>query len=98
LASGKPAQKLVRLQKAHEKFDEAFLQELLVDHPELIPVDEFRPDVGDLLCIGREVSVGGAGSIDNLYLSTGGYPVIVETKLWRNPRHAGKFFPKFLIM
>ena len=62
---GKPARKLVRLQKAHEKFDEAFLQELLTDHPELLPVDEFRPDVGDLLCIGREVSVGEAGSIDN---------------------------------
>jgi hypothetical protein len=24
--------------------------------------------------------------IENLYLSTGGYPVIVETKLWRNPQ------------
>jgi hypothetical protein len=23
---------------------------------------------------------------DNLYLSTGGYPVLVETKLWRNPQ------------
>jgi hypothetical protein len=86
ITAGEPAQKLVRLQKAHDKFDEAFLQELLADHPELLPVDEFRPDVGDLLCIGREVSVGEAGSIDNLYLSTGGYPVIVETKLWRNPQ------------
>jgi hypothetical protein len=82
----KPAQKLNRLAKVHEKFDEAFLQELLVDHPQLLPVDELRADVGDLLCIGREVSAGEAGSIDNLYLSTGGYPVIVETKLWRNPQ------------
>ena len=24
--------------------------------------------------------------IDNLYLSTGGYPVMVETKLWKNPQ------------
>lgn len=82
----KPAQKLKRLPKTHEKFDEAFLQELLVDHPQLLPVNELRADVGELLCIGREVSAGEAGSIDNLYLSTGGYPVIVETKLWRNPQ------------
>jgi hypothetical protein len=26
-----------------------------------------------------------SGSIDNLYISTAGYPVLVETKLWRNP-------------
>jgi hypothetical protein len=86
LVPGEPARKLLRLQKAHEKFDEAFLQDLLAEHPELLPVNEFRPDVGDLLCIGREVSAGEAGTIDNLYLSTGGYPVIVETKLWRNPQ------------
>ena len=63
-----------------------FLQELLVDHPQLLPVDELRADVGELLCIGREVGAGEAGSIDNLYLSTGGYPVLVETKLWKNPQ------------
>jgi hypothetical protein len=74
------------LGKGHENFDEAFLQELLVDHPQLLPVDELRADVGELLCIGREVSAGEAGSIDNLYLSTGGYPVLVETKLWKNPQ------------
>ena len=57
---------------------------LLRDHPELLPVSEIRSDVGKLLCMGREVGVS-SGSIDNLYLSTSGYPVIVETKLWRNP-------------
>jgi hypothetical protein len=49
-------------------------------------VQDLRPDIGDLVCIGREVAAGDSGSIDNLYLSTGGYPVIVETKLWRNPQ------------
>jgi hypothetical protein len=41
--------------------------------------------MGKLLCVGREVSVGKVGTIDNLFLSTGGYPVIVETKLLRSP-------------
>lgn len=82
---GKSSQQLIRLPKAHSKFDESFLQELLVDHPELLPVCDIRHDAGSLLCIGREVPVA-SGSIDNLYLSTSGYPVIVETKLWRNPQ------------
>jgi hypothetical protein len=82
---GKPAQLLDRLPRIHNIFDESFLQKLLADHPELLPVQELRDDAGSLLCIGREVSVSG-GTIDNLYLTTAGYPVIVETKLWRNPQ------------
>jgi len=36
------------------------------------------------MVIGKEVPVTG-GRIDVLYVSQSGYPVIVETKLWRNP-------------
>jgi len=79
------ARRLERLRRAHAEFDEAFLQELLAEHPDVIPVTGFRADAGRLLCIGREVPTG-SGTIDNLYLSTGGYPVLVETKLWRNPQ------------
>jgi hypothetical protein len=82
----KTTTQLKRLAKRHTEFNEQYLQELLVDHPELLPVQDLRPDIGDLVCIGREVSAGDSGIIDNLYLSTGGYPVIVETKLWRNPQ------------
>lgn len=76
---------LERLPRVHTKFDERFLQDLLADHPELLPVRDVRDDAGSLLCIGREVPVS-SGTIDNLYLSAAGYPVIVETKLWRNPQ------------
>ena len=72
--------------KVHQEFDEFFLQKLLADYPQLLPVNYIRGDAGNLLCIGREVNVGDTGAIDNLYLSTGGYPIIVETKLWRNPQ------------
>lgn len=77
---------LERLARIHTQFDERFLQDLLADHPELLPVGSLRDDVGSLLCVGREATVGASGSIDNLYLSTAWYPVIVETKLWRNPQ------------
>jgi len=83
------------LPRVHSKFDERFLQELLADHPELLPVNSIRSDVGELLCIGREVPVG-RGSIDNLYISTRGYPVIVETKLWRNPEARREVFSQTL--
>ena len=76
---------LERLPRVHTTFDERFLQDLLADHPELLPARDVRDDAGSLLCVGREVAVP-SGAIDNLYLSTEGYPVIVETKLWRNPQ------------
>ena len=81
---GDSVRTLRRLPRKHDRFDETYLQTLLCDHPDTLPVEDVRIDVGRLLCIGREVGVP-SGSIDNLYLSTNGYPVIVETKLWRNP-------------
>ena len=86
LRDGSKPQLAAMLSKRHDRFDESFLQELLAHQPELLPVQQLRPDAGQLLCIGREVGTGGSGTIDNLYLSTGGYVVVVETKLWRNPQ------------
>jgi hypothetical protein len=80
------AQRCARLPRAHHLFDERFIQELLAAHPALLPVAALRPDTGDLICIGREVPTRDSGAIDNLYLSTRGYIVVVETKLWRNPQ------------
>lgn len=82
---GEPARKLKRLPRLHSRFDEKYIQELLAAHPELLPVHAIREEVGSLLCIGREITVP-SGTIDNLYLSANGYPIIVETKLWRNPQ------------
>ena len=80
------AEAVTRLPRVHDVFNEKFLQDLLADHSALLPVERLRSDVGDLLCIGREVSIQGSGAIDNLFLSTGGYVVVAETKLWRNPQ------------
>ena len=65
-------------------FDEKWLQDLLIRHPDLLPTGEIEPIFYPLMVIGREVPVTG-GRIDILYVSPNGYPVIVETKLWRNP-------------
>uniref|UniRef100_A0A832A467 Uncharacterized protein n=1 Tax=Desulfacinum infernum TaxID=35837 RepID=A0A832A467_9BACT len=85
IVPGDSTRYLKRLPRLHKKFDENDLQDLLARYPDLLPVHAVRDDIGALLCVGREVAVS-CGVIDNLYLSTSGYPVIVETKLWRNPQ------------
>jgi hypothetical protein len=63
---------------------ESWLQQALDSCPALLPVelvdDRVEPP---LVSLGREIS-SGSGPIDNLFLSQNGYPVVVETKLWRN--------------
>src|SRR5207249_11202437 len=64
---------------------EDWLQRVLDDSPELLPLREIDERVEPpLLSLGREISTP-AGPIDNLFLSRNGYLVVVETKLWRNP-------------
>ncbi len=67
--------------------NEAWLQQMIFAHPELLPVTEFDESFSPLIPIGREVS-NQSGYIDNLYISPLGQLTIVETKLWKNPeRH-----------
>jgi hypothetical protein len=65
-------------------YNEAWLQELIRTHPELLPTGEIEPVFAPLIPIGREVQTS-VGYIDNIFISPQGYLVIVETKLWRNP-------------
>lgn len=64
--------------------NEAWLQQLLYTHPELLPVDEFDECYSPPIPIGREVATD-RGPIDDLFVSPFGGITIVETKLWKNP-------------
>ena len=65
--------------------DEAWLQALLDQFPEILPVTSVDPRISTpLLSLGREIATQ-VGPIDNLFLSRSGHLVLVETKLWRNP-------------
>jgi len=79
---------LVRIEsQAKDEKTEEWLQRLIFDHPDLLPVHEFDESFAPLIPIGREVATK-SGSIDNLYISPVGRVTIVETKLWKNPeRH-----------
>ena len=65
-------------------YDEAWLQQLIQDHPDILPVAEIEPGFGRLIPVSREVWCG-HGYIDNLFVTAEGGIVIVEAKLWRNP-------------
>lgn len=84
LATGS-AQPLRRVAFDDNGFGESFYQKLLLEHPQLLPVDEIEPLFAPLLPLGREVNTP-SGPVDVLYVSPEGYLTLVETKLWRNPQ------------
>src|SRR3546814_2517964 len=64
--------------------DETWLQALIHDHPEILPIIDIEPGFGDLIPMAREVPCR-HGLIDNLFVTPSGDIVLVEAKLWRNP-------------
>lgn len=61
-------------------FQETWLQELLDNHPAILPLDLIDDSFSNHVSIGREIA-----NIDNLFINSKGLITIVETKLWRNP-------------
>jgi hypothetical protein len=75
----------VQLSKAADaQFSERWLQELLFEHPESLPIRDIDPSLGHLVPICMELATG-PGPADILYLTPLGKIVLVETKLYRNP-------------
>jgi len=84
MLSGGKAAMLQRIAFDEKKFDESWLQQLLFEHPSLLPVDEIEPLFGPLVPLAREMPTS-AGPVDVVYINAEGYLTLVETKLWRNP-------------
>lgn len=74
----------VNLADAAGGFSEAWLQNVVHDHPSILPIGEIEPGFGDLISVAKEVGTK-HGPIDNLLLTPEGNIVLVEVKLWRNP-------------
>ena len=64
--------------------DESWLQRLIFDHPEVLPIYEFDNATQDIISVARELHTA-AGRIDDIFIAPNGTIVIVETKLWKNP-------------
>lgn len=65
-------------------YDEAWLQNLLFETPEILPVGVFDREAAPATPLCRELPTA-AGQIDLVYVSELGRLSIVECKLWRNP-------------
>jgi hypothetical protein len=72
----------IPLNKKH--FQENWLQKIIHNNPQILPIDDIESGCAPLLSLGREISTS-IRYIDNLYIFPNGYLTIVETKLWRNP-------------
>jgi hypothetical protein len=75
---------LLRVGRDEPGFDEAWFQEKLFRHPELLPATEIEPAFGGLKAVARELSIG-TGSADLLFVNPDGCIAVIETKLFRNP-------------
>ena len=65
-------------------YDENWLQQLLFQTPEILPIGEIDPAFAPATPLCRELPTD-AGPIDLAYVSEQGLLSIVECKLWRNP-------------
>lgn len=63
---------------------EAFIQDLIHRHPEVIPITEIEPAFAPLVSICRELPTP-AGFLDHLWLTPNGGIVLGEAKLFKNP-------------
>ena len=76
---------LERVQLGSGHHSEEWLQAVIHDQPQILPIAQIEPGMGAIMPVAREVPCG-HGYIDNLYVTGDGGIVLVEAKLWANPQ------------
>jgi hypothetical protein len=66
-------------------YNEAWLQDLLMRHPSILPVGRIEPAFEGMVPICRELPMSSGGFLDNLFMTKNGDLALIECKLWRNP-------------
>lgn len=82
------AQRLTRLPFGESR-DERWLQGVVFEHPELLPIEEIDPGAGQVVPLCRELALPKETELvflDMLGVTPAGRLVLVECKLWRNPQ------------
>lgn len=64
---------------------EAFIQRLIFDHPQALPMTEIEPAFAGMRSVCMELPLP-VGSLDNLWITPSGGIVLGECKLFRNPQ------------
>lgn len=75
--------------------DEAWLRDLLAEHPEILPIHDVDPSFAPLTTLCTELRTE-AGPVDVALISPMGRLAIVECKLWRNPEARRKVVAQVL--
>ncbi len=76
-------------------YNEAWLQDLIHNHPNLIPASEIETCFDNIVPVLREFTLP-SGYLDNFYITPEGYPVLVEVKLWKNQESRRKVVAQIL--
>jgi len=75
---------------------EAWLEEALANHPDLLLVDRIDPHAGKPVLIGRQLEIPGRGTLDLLFLELSGILTLVETKLAENSELRREVFAQII--
>lgn len=99
LRPDQPAERLQRIpltsSSADDSYDEAWLEDLLFQHPEALPIAEIDSAYTGPIPVCTQLSTR-VGPLDVLYVTPEGRLVIVEAKLWRNPEARRKVIAQIL--
>lgn len=86
---------LPRISLDKPPYNEDWLQNLIHENPELVPAGEIEAAFEDIIPVVRELPLP-SGFLDNLYITSSGYPVLVEVKLWKNQEARRKVVAQIL--
>lgn len=75
---------------------EAWLEEALASHPDLLLIDRIDPHAGKPVLIGRQLEIPGRGTLDLLFLELSGILTLVETKLAENSELRREVFAQII--
>jgi hypothetical protein len=76
-------------------FNEAWIQEIIYNNPEILPINSIEPVFGSLVPLCRELPLD-SGFVDNLYINENGMLTMIECKLWNNPEARRKVIGQIL--
>jgi Domain of unknown function (DUF4268) len=85
----------VPLNSGDGEYDEKFIQDLVYEHPECLPIDQIDQTYLGLVPVCCELTTP-AGPLDVLYVTSSGRLCILEAKLWRNPEARRKVVGQIL--
>lgn len=77
------------------EYNEDWLQDIIFNNAELLPINEVDPIFGILIPVCREIQTP-VGPLDNLFINKLGMLTLVECKLWRNPEARRKVVGQIL--